>query len=120
MLSSLVVWLCVSLSTVVVSTGWCGQVKGKPPANPMSNPSGMLDMMKGNMTYMVTHLLMLGWITKFFSGFLLRTWQWSVKVLSGHLMQWGLFIDTLDTLVVVNVIADMTTLAVAAVLCRVW
>ena len=97
--------------------GWCGQVKGKPPANPMSNPSGMLDMMKGNMTYMVTHLLMIGWITKFFSGFLLRTWQWSVKVLPGHLMQWGLF---LDTLVEVNVVTDLMTLGVVSVCCCVW
>lgn len=46
--------------------------KGKPPANPMTDPAamdGMMNMMKGNMTMMVPQTLIMSWINAFFSGF---------------------------------------------------
>ena len=39
--------------------------------NPMMNPSGMLDMMKGNMAFMIPNVLMMGLISYFFAGFVL-------------------------------------------------
>ena len=48
--------------------------KGKPPANPMTDPAGMdqmMSMLKGNMAMMVPQTLIMGWINAFFSGFVI-------------------------------------------------
>jgi hypothetical protein len=50
--------------------------RGKPPANPMTDPAmmeGMMGMMKGNITMMVSQTLIMGWINSFFSGFVIST-----------------------------------------------
>lgn len=50
--------------------------KGKPPANPMTDPAGMdqmLNMLKGNMAMMVPQTLIMGWINAYFSGFIIST-----------------------------------------------
>lgn len=39
------------------------------PANPMSNPSMMVDMIKGNATSMLPNFVMMNFISSFFSGF---------------------------------------------------
>jgi ER membrane protein complex subunit 3 len=41
------------------------------PANPMSNPSAMMDMMKGNMTFMIPNMVMMAFVSYFFAGFVL-------------------------------------------------
>ncbi len=46
------------------------KVKNAAP-NPMSNPNGMADMMKGQMAMMVPNIVMMTWINYFFQGFVL-------------------------------------------------
>jgi ER membrane protein complex subunit 3 len=41
------------------------------PPNPMSNPSAMMDMMKGNMTFMIPNMVMMAFVSYFFAGFVL-------------------------------------------------
>ncbi len=43
--------------------------KTPPPVNPMSNPLAMMDMMKGNLTFMLPNIAMMGFVSNFFSGF---------------------------------------------------
>lgn len=50
--------------------------KGKPAANPMTDPAameGMMGMMKGNMAMMVPQTLIMGWINAFFAGYVIST-----------------------------------------------
>ena len=50
--------------------------KGKPAANPMTDPAameGMMGMMKGNMMMMVPQTVIMGWINAFFAGFVIST-----------------------------------------------
>jgi hypothetical protein len=48
--------------------------RGKPPPNPLTDPSamdGMMGMMKGNVTMMVSQTLIMGWINNYFSGYVI-------------------------------------------------
>ena len=48
--------------------------RGKPAANPMTDPSameGMMGMMKGNMMMMIPQTLIMSWINAFFAGFVI-------------------------------------------------
>jgi len=50
--------------------------RGKPAANPMTDPAameGMMGMMKGNMAMMIPQTLIMGWINAFFAGFVIST-----------------------------------------------
>lgn len=48
-----------------------GALRAKVPGapNPMSNPQGMVDMMKGNLTFMLPNIVMMGFVSYFFAGF---------------------------------------------------
>lgn len=41
------------------------------PPNPLANPMGMMDMMKGNMTFMLPNIVMMAFVSYFFAGFIL-------------------------------------------------
>ena len=45
------------------------RAKVKGATNPMSNPQGMIDMMKGNLTFMLPNIVMMGFVSYFFAGF---------------------------------------------------
>ena len=45
------------------------RAKVKKATNPMSNPQGMIDMMKGNLTFMLPNIVMMGFVSYFFAGF---------------------------------------------------
>lgn len=48
--------------------------KGKPPANPLTDPSqmdGMMGMMKNNMAMIIPNTLIMSWINAFFSGYVI-------------------------------------------------
>ena len=48
--------------------------RGKPAANPMTDPAameGMMGMMKGNMAMMIPQTMIMGWINAFFAGFVI-------------------------------------------------
>ena len=52
--------------------------RGKGPANPLTDPSGMdqmMNMMKSNMVMFIPQTVIMTWINFFFSGFVLRTFS---------------------------------------------
>lgn len=52
-------------------TGWLKTQKRAPPMNnPMSDPSMMSEMLKGNLTNVLPMIVIGGWINWTFSGFL--------------------------------------------------
>lgn len=55
--------------------------KGKPPANPLSDPGamdGMMGMMKNNMAMIIPNTLIMSWINAFFSGYVISMLKWDV------------------------------------------
>ena len=55
--------------------------RGKPAANPMTDPAameGMMGMMKGNMAMMIPQTLIMGWINAFFAGFVISMLSYAV------------------------------------------
>ena len=71
--------------------------KGLPAApNPMSNPSGMMNMMKNNMVYMIPNVGMMAWINSFFSGFVVLKVPFSLTTKFKMMVQRGIDLQTLD------------------------
>jgi hypothetical protein len=71
--------------------------KTPPPANPMSNPLQMMDMMKGNITFMLPNFAMMGFVSYFFSGFVCLKVPFSMPSNRFRLMlQRGVDLSTLD------------------------
>lgn len=71
--------------------------KTPPPTNPMSNPMAMVDMMKGNITFMLPNFAMMGFVSYFFSGFVCLKVPFSMPSSRFRLLlQRGVDLNTLD------------------------
>ncbi|OLL26491.1 ER membrane protein complex subunit 3 [Neolecta irregularis DAH-3] len=73
--------------------------KGKPPANPMTDPAGMdamLSMMKGNMANMVPQAIIMSWINFFFTGFILIKLPFPLTIRFKSMLQSGIRTGDLD------------------------
>lgn len=67
------------------------------PPNPMSNPSAMMDMMKGNMTFMLPNMVMMAFVSYFFAGFVLVKMPFPMPSNRFKMMfQRGVDLSTLD------------------------
>lgn len=76
-----------------------GILREKVPgaANPMSNPLAMVDMMKGNIVFMLPNFAMMAFVGYFFSGFICL--KIPFPMLSSHfklMLQRGVDLSTLD------------------------
>ncbi|CAM9273929.1 unnamed protein product [Heterosigma akashiwo] len=70
------------------------EVKGA--ANPMANPMGMVDMMKNNMTFLISNVTMMTFISFFFSGFVLVRVPFPLTMRFKVMLQRGVELSTLD------------------------
>ena len=68
----------------------------KSGVNPMSNPMGMVDHMKGNMLYMLPNMVMMGIISFFFQGFVLVKVPFPLTNRFKVMLQRGVDLATLD------------------------
>jgi ER membrane protein complex subunit 3 len=67
------------------------------PSNPMSNPMAMMDMMKGNIVFMLPNMAMMAFVGYFFSGFVCLKIPFPLP--SNHfklMMQRGVDLSSLD------------------------
>ncbi|KAL8795580.1 MAG: hypothetical protein Q9195_002001 [Heterodermia aff. obscurata] len=73
--------------------------RGKPAANPMTDPAameGMMGMMKGNMAMMVPQTLIMGWINAFFAGFVVLKLPFPLTLRFKSMLQSGVATRDLD------------------------
>eukprot|EP00127_Corallochytrium_limacisporum_P001614 Clim_evm11s70 gene=Clim_evmTU11s70 len=66
-------------------------------ANPMQDPSAMMNMMKGQMSFMVTQLVVGGVINSFFAGFLTTQLPFALTYKFKTMFQRGIALETLDS-----------------------
>ncbi|KAF8473895.1 integral membrane protein DUF106-domain-containing protein [Kalaharituber pfeilii] len=75
------------------------EAAGQPPANPMSDPAGMdqmMNMVKGNMAMIVPQTLIMGWINAFFSGFVILKLPFPLTIRFKSMLQTGVNTRDLD------------------------
>ncbi|MCJ1246183.1 ER membrane complex subunit 3 [Trapelia coarctata] len=73
--------------------------RGKPAANPMTDPAameGMMGMMKGNMMMMVPQTVIMGWINAFFAGFVIMKLPFPLTIRFKSMLQSGVATRDLD------------------------
>ncbi|KAK4981715.1 hypothetical protein LTR66_009768 [Elasticomyces elasticus] len=73
--------------------------RGKPRANPMTDPAmmeGMMGMMKGNVAMMVPQSLIMGWINAFFSGYVIMKLPFPLTPQFKSMLQSGVGTRDLD------------------------
>lgn len=71
------------------------KMKGGAP-NPMADPSTMINMMKQNMSMMLPNVVMMGWISYFFSGFVLAKVPFMLTERFKSMLQRGVELQSLD------------------------
>lgn len=81
---------------VAKDTGVLQQKVSKSGVNPMTNPLGMVDHMKGNMLYMLPNMIMMGVISFFFQGFVLVKVPFPLTNRFKVMLQRGVDLATLD------------------------
>lgn len=64
--------------------------------NQIMNPNSMMEMMKGNVTFMVSNFVMMGLMSYFFGGFVLVKVPFSLTQKFKMMLQRGIELDTLD------------------------
>jgi len=67
-----------------------------PMANPMMDPSNMMDMMKKNMVMLVPQMFLMTWVSYFFSGFVLVKLPFPLTLSFKTMLQRGIDLSTLD------------------------
>ncbi|KAA6410041.1 MAG: DUF850 domain [Lasallia pustulata] len=73
--------------------------RGKPAANPMTDPAameGMMGMMKGNMAMMIPQTLIMSWINAFFAGFVIMKLPFPLTIRFKSMLQSGVATRDLD------------------------
>ncbi|CAK1355449.1 ER membrane protein complex subunit 3 [Cercospora beticola] len=73
--------------------------RGKPPANPLTDPGamdGMMGAMKGNVAMMVPQSLIMGWINAFFSGYVIMKLPFPLTPQFKQMLQAGVGTRDLD------------------------
>jgi len=73
-----------------------GSQKQTAPPNPMTDPSMMTEMMKGNMTSMVPMMVVGGWINWHFSGFVTTKVPFPLTLRFKPMLQRGIELQSLD------------------------
>eukprot|EP00027_Filamoeba_sp_ATCC50430_P012616 CAMPEP_0168573772 /NCGR_PEP_ID=MMETSP0413-20121227/18716_1 /TAXON_ID=136452 /ORGANISM="Filamoeba nolandi, Strain NC-AS-23-1" /LENGTH=237 /DNA_ID=CAMNT_0008607051 /DNA_START=46 /DNA_END=756 /DNA_ORIENTATION=+ len=64
--------------------------------NPMMDPNNMMDMMKKNMAMVVPQILLMSWVSYFFSGFVLVKLPFPLTLSFKTMLQRGIDLNTLD------------------------
>lgn len=77
-------------------SGLLSQAVKKSGTNPMMNPSGMVDQMKGQMVYMLPNMVMMGIISFFFQGFVLVKVPFGLTRCFKVMLQRGVDLESLD------------------------
>ena len=62
----------------------------------MQNPNQMMGMMKNNMSFMIPNMVMMAWISNFFSGFVLVKVPFPLTLRFKPMLQRGIGMDSLD------------------------
>ncbi|ODQ52359.1 transmembrane protein [Saitoella complicata NRRL Y-17804] len=75
------------------------EARGKPAANPLTDPGGMdqmINMMKGNMANFIPQTIIMGWVNFFFTGFVLIKLPFPLTVRFKSMLQSGVQTSDLD------------------------
>lgn len=73
-----------------------GLLRKKLEGSPMQDPNSMMEMMKGNITMMVPNIVMMGWVSYFFNGFVLVKVPFMLTEGFKEMLQRGVELTTLD------------------------